>query len=291
MILTAQHILGARILIVDDQPANVSLLEDMLETAGYTQVSSTTDPTEVCALDEQAPFDLILLDLHMPAMDGFEVMEQLKATHADDYLPVLVITAQPGHKVRALQAGAKDFVSKPFDLLELKTRIHNLLLVRLLYKQLDDYNQELERQVLARTAELRDSEARYKALTELSTDWHWEQNQAGEFTRVSGPVLEILGLAADAKVLEAAVEGTHPDGDASLTDQHGWNMAERADLRARISSRNPFLDVLLTRTMPNGLTQQYRVSGTPVLDNLCNFLGYRGFGVEVQPGVLRAGPA
>ena len=291
MILTAQHILDARILIVDDQPANVTLLEDMLEMAGYTQVSSTTDPTEVFALDQQTPFDLILLDLLMPVMDGFEVMEQLKATHTDDYLPVLVITAQPGHKVRALQAGAKDFVSKPFDLLEVKTRIHNLLQVRLLYQQLDDYNQELERQVLARTAELRDSEARYKALTELSTDWHWEQNQAGEFTRVSGPVLEILGLTADAKVLEAAVEATHPDSDACPTDQHGWNIAERADLQARISSRNPFLDVLLTRTMPNGRVQQYRVSGTPMLDALCNFLGYRGFGVEVDAGVTLAGPA
>jgi CheY-like chemotaxis protein len=281
MILTAQHILDARILIVDDQPANVSLLEDMLETTGYTQVSSTTDPTEVYALDKQTPFDLILLDLQMPVMDGFEVMERLKATHADDYLPVLVITAQPGHKVRALQAGAKDFVSKPFDLLEVKTRIHNLLQVRLLYQQLSNYNTELEQQVQARTAELRESEARYKALTELSTDWHWEQDHEGEFTKVSGPVLEILGLTAEAKVLELAVEATRPDSDTCPTDQHGWNIAERADLQARISSRNPFLDMLLTRALPTGSTQRYRVSGTPMLDAQCNFLGYRGFGVEV----------
>lgn len=287
---SSQNILDARILIVDDQAVNVSLLEDMLATAGYTRVSSTTDPTEVCALDQQTPFDLILLDLQMPVMDGFAVMENLKATHADDYLPVLAITAQPGHKVRALQAGAKDFVSKPFDLLEVKTRIHNLLLVRLLYRQLDSHNQLLEQQVLARTAALRESEARYKALTELSTDWHWEQNQAGEFTRVSGPVLEILGLTADANVLEAAVR-SQPDGDAGPTDQHGWNMAERADLQARISSRNPFLDVLLTRTLPNGLTQQYRVSGSPVLDAQCNFLGYRGFGVEVHAGWGNLRPA
>jgi CheY-like chemotaxis protein len=282
MTLTPQNILDARILIVDDQLANVSLLEDMLETAGYTDVTSTTDPTEVCALNRQTPFDLILLDLQMPVMDGFEVMEGLKASHTDDYLPVLVITAQPGHKVRALQSGAKDFVSKPFDLLEVKTRIHNLLLVRLLYQQLANYNTELEQKVLERTAELRDSEARYKALTELSTDWHWEQNQAGEFIRVTGPVLEILGLTVDAKVLESAVEATHPDSDASPTDQHGWNIAERADLQARISSRNPFLDVLLTRTLPTGGTQQYRVSGTPLLDAQCTFLGYRGYGVEVM---------
>ena len=291
MTLTPQDILDAHILIVDDLPANVSLLEDMLATAGYTHVSSTTDPTVVSELDRQTPFDLILLDLQMPVMDGFEVMERLQASHADDYLPVLVITAQPGHKVRALQAGAKDFVSKPFDLLEVKTRIHNLLQVRLLYQRLENHNQELEQQVLERTAALRDSEARYKALTELSTDWHWEQNHEGEFTRVSGPVLEILGLTADAKVLEAAV-GSHLGGAfGSDTDQQSWNPAERADLQARISSRNPFLDVLLTRTLPNGLTQQYRVSGTPVLDPQCNFLGYRGFGVEVQAGLGNSGPS
>jgi CheY-like chemotaxis protein len=110
MILTAQHIPDARILIVDDQPANVTLLEDMLEMAGYTQVSSTTDPTEVFALDQQTPFDLILLDLLMPVMDGFEVMEQLKATHTDDYLPVLVITAQPGHKVWIFLEGVELFL-------------------------------------------------------------------------------------------------------------------------------------------------------------------------------------
>ena len=283
MTLTPQNILDARILIVDDQLANVSLLEDMLETAGYTNVTSTTDPTDVCALNRKTPFDLILLDLQMPVMDGFEVMEGLKASHIQDYLPVLVITAQPGHKVRALQSGAKDFVSKPFDLLEVKTRIHNLLQVRLLYQQLASYNTQLEQQVLERTAELRESEARYKALTELSTDWHWEQNSEGEFTKVSGPVLEILGLTSD------ALQG--PAGPCTLTNadggdppHQGWNAEERANLHARISSRNPFLDVLLTRTLPTGGTQQYRVSGTPVLDAQCNFLGYRGFGVEVFSG-------
>ena len=282
MTLTPQNILDARILIVDDQLANVSLLEDMLETAGYTQVTSTTDPTEVCALNRKTPFDLILLDLQMPVMDGFEVMEGLKASHTDDYLPVLVITAQPGHKVRALQSGAKDFVSKPFDLLEVKTRIHNLLQVRLLYQQLASYNTQLEQQVLERTAALRESEARYKALTELSTDWHWEQNSEGQFTKVSGPVLEILGLTSDA--LQIPVVPGLASAEGGAPPNQGWNAEERANLQARISSRNPFLDVILTRTLPTGGTQQYRVSGTPVLDGQCNFLGYRGFGVEVFSG-------
>ena len=129
-------ILAARILIVDDNASNVELLHAILESAGYTCVTSTQISTEVCALHQAHAFDLILLDLQMPGMDGFEVMEGLKAIEADGYAPILAITAQPGHKQRALQAGAKDFIAKPFDLIEVQTRIHNMLEVRLLYKQL-----------------------------------------------------------------------------------------------------------------------------------------------------------
>ena len=143
MMLTATEILNASILIVDDQESNVSLLEQLLGEAGYTCVASTMNPQEVCALHRKNHYDLILLDLQMPGMDGFQVIEGLNTYDADAYLPVLVITAQPGHKLRALQAGAKDFISKPFDLVEVKTRIHNMLEVRLLYKKLDNYNKVL----------------------------------------------------------------------------------------------------------------------------------------------------
>src|SRR3984893_3328156 len=132
MISTAD-ILNARILIVDDLEANVRLLEQMLGGAGYTCIASTRDPNEVCSLHRKNRYDLILLDLLMPGMDGFQVMEDLKSIEKDDYLPILVITAQPGHKVRALQAGAKDFISKPFDLAEVLTRVRNMLEVRLLH--------------------------------------------------------------------------------------------------------------------------------------------------------------
>src|SRR5277367_3038269 len=140
--------LDASILIVDDQDANVKLLERFLAEAGYTSVTSTTDPREVVALYRVHRHDLILLDLQMPEMDGFEVMEGLKADAAADYLPVIVLTAQPAHKLRALQAGARDFISKPFDLLEVKTRIQNMLEVRLLYKKLENYNKVLEQRML-----------------------------------------------------------------------------------------------------------------------------------------------
>ena len=130
--LASSDILKADILIVDDQEANVSLLEEMLRGAGYLSVASTRNPHQVCELHRQHRYSLILLDLLMPGLDGFAVMEALKAVETQGYLPVLVQTAQPEHKVRALKAGAKDFVSKPFDLVEVLLRVHNLLEVRLL---------------------------------------------------------------------------------------------------------------------------------------------------------------
>lgn len=271
MTLTATDILNARILVVDDQQANVSLLEEMLASAGYTQVLTTLDPTVVCRMHRDTPFDLILLDLQLPGMDGFQVMEGLKANSEDSYLPVLVITAQPGHKLRALHAGAKDFVSKPFDMVEVKARIHNLIEIRLLYGKLRQQNQELERLVQYRTAELQESEARYRALTELATDWYWEQDHLGNFTKVSGPVLEMLGIRV------AGLDGaTQP----SLSE--GWHEEGRLALQERIESRMPFIDFLLERTRPDGSRQTFRVSGTPMFNNRCDLIGYRGIGLEIR---------
>jgi diguanylate cyclase (GGDEF)-like protein len=123
----------AGILIVDDRPANVLLLKAMLEYAGYTRIDSTSDPRDVVARHRQQRYDLILLDLNMPFMNGFEVLEGLKEVEAGEYLPVLAVTAAPEHKQRALDAGVMDFVCKPFDHTELLARIRNLLEVRLLY--------------------------------------------------------------------------------------------------------------------------------------------------------------
>ena len=192
--IPVSDILSARILIVDDQPANVRMLERVLGETGYTHIASTTTPQEVCELHRKSSYDLILLDLQMPGMDGFQVIEALKTNQDDPYLPVIVLTAQPGHKLRALKAGAKDFIGKPLDLTEVRTRIHNMLEVRLLYRQLARQNEHLEETVRVRTAELRESESRYRSLTELATDWYWEQDESGAFTKVSGPVLAMLGI-------------------------------------------------------------------------------------------------
>jgi serine phosphatase RsbU (regulator of sigma subunit) len=142
--VTAADILSASILVVDDKEANVRLLEGMLRVAGYTSVTSTFDPHQVCELYRRHRYSLILLDLQMPGLDGFQVMKALKEIEGDGYLPVIVITAQPAHKLRALEAGAKDFVSKPFDLAELRARVHNILEVRLLHLETRRYIRELE---------------------------------------------------------------------------------------------------------------------------------------------------
>jgi len=277
MKLTKEDILNASILIVDDQEANVLLLEQLLSEAGYTNVHSTTNPVEVSALHRKNYYDLILLDLQMPEMDGFQVMECLKTNNQDSYLPVIVLTAQPGHKLRALQTGAKDFISKPFDIVEVKTRIYNMLEVRLLYKKMENYNKILEETVQERTAELRESEARFRSLTELASDWYWEQDQDGKFTKVSGPVLEMLGIQVDSLV-ENSLAGTAQ----STPDINGWNETERNELQNIIAARQPFIDFSFSRISPEGIPQFYRVSGEPMFDQSSRFIGYRGIGIQCK---------
>jgi PAS domain S-box-containing protein len=268
--ISEQDILNAGILIVDDQQSNVQLLEEMLRDIGYLRVTSTIDPYAVCELHRKNRYDLILLDLQMPDMDGFQVMEGLKDIETEGYLPVLVITAQPSHKLRALAVGAKDFVSKPFDLVEVRTRIHNLLEVRLLYRKLENYSKVLEQTVLERTAELRESEARFRRLTELSSDWYWEQDEDGHFTKIFGPVLEMLGIQVD-----DALDNTRDDQGAR------WNVTERKILEANLSARRPFLDFVYSRTNPDGSKQYLMVSGEPMFDSSGRFTGYRGIGKDV----------
>jgi PAS domain S-box-containing protein len=268
--LEAREILNASVLIVDDLEANVMLLEQVLRNVGYTNITSTQNPRAVLELHRANRYDLILLDLQMPEMDGFQVIEALKEIETGGYLPVLVITAQPGHKLRALTAGAKDFVSKPFDLVEVQTRIHNMLEVRLLYRKLDNHNKVLEQTVLERTAELRASEARFQRFTELSSDWYWEQDADGKLTQISGPVREMLGLGEDGA-------------------GEGWNPQQRAVLDENIANRQPFLDLIYSRTRADGSTQYLQVSGEPMFDASSRFTGFRGVGMDVTERMQRAG--
>lgn len=270
--IAENEILAAKILIVDDQQSNILLLEQLLDDAGFTGVTATSEPQQVCELHRNNRYDLILLDLQMPEMDGFQVIEALKTNSVDSYLPVIVLTAQPGHKLRALLAGAKDFIAKPFDLVEVRTRIRNMLEVRLLYRKLEAYNQSLERLVEQRTAQLRESEARFRSLTELASDWYWEQDEAGAFTKVSGPVLEMLGIRVEPFADEPA---------ADSGSDSGWDEAERAIFRAKIEAREPFLDFVFSRRNADGTFRRFQVSGEPMFSHDCRLIGYRGIGVEL----------
>ncbi|MES2150861.1 MAG: EAL domain-containing protein [Pseudomonadota bacterium] len=164
--ITESDILNAKVLVVDDQAVNVQLLEYLLGSSGYTRVSSCSDPRQVLELHRRERYDLILLDLHMPAMNGFEVMEALKPIETGGWLPVLVVTAEPEQKLAALEAGARDFVGKPFDPVEVLTRIRNMLEVRLLHQESRNYGARLEQTVRERTAELQ----RFRSAMDATAD-------------------------------------------------------------------------------------------------------------------------
>ena len=201
MIVSDRDILTASILIVDDQESNVALLEQMLSGAGYASVASTMDPHEVCELHRKNRYHLILLDLLMPGMDGFQVMEGLKGIEIDGYLPVLVITAQPGHKLRALKAGAKDFISKPINLAEVLTRVYNMLEVRLLHIETKNNGKVLE-QTVARLKEVERLKNGFLSTVshELRTPLTSIRGSlgllaSGAVGALSGEVLEIVAVA------------------------------------------------------------------------------------------------
>jgi diguanylate cyclase (GGDEF)-like protein/PAS domain S-box-containing protein len=211
--INSSAILGSKILIVDDQPANVQLLEMMLEKAGYHRLTSTMDPASVCALHGQNKYDLILLDLHMPHKSGLEVLAELNQIEPDGYLPVLVITAQPSQKLPALQAGAKDFISKPFDRAEILTRIHNLLEVRLLHEQAKAHGKQMEDEVQARTAELRQTEELFRQLATNIPEALWIRDVEKKTIQYVNSAWETLcGMtAAPGDAVDKIYQAIHPD--------------------------------------------------------------------------------
>jgi putative two-component system response regulator len=150
-----KNLKNAKILIVDDLVSNIDVLKGLLEMEGYENIESIIDPRECAGLVKKFDPDLILLDLMMPHMNGFEVMDQLRedrknSLNPNKYIPVLVLTADitPDAKHRALSGGAKDFLSKPFDLIEVSYRIRNLLETQFLYQQLKLQNKNLEDKVV-----------------------------------------------------------------------------------------------------------------------------------------------
>ncbi len=219
----AAELAESRILIVDDESANIRLLGRILERAGYRNVATTTDPLEAIDLFESFEPDLVLLDLNMGPLDGFGVMERLRAWITDDvYLPILVLTADmtPEARQRALSEGAKDFLTKPFDAEEVLLRIRNLLSTRLLHLRLLDQNAALEEGVRARTREL--EEARIEILECLGRAAEYRDDATGEHIRrvgeLSGQIALELGMPpAEAEELGRAAT-LHDIGKIGIPD-------------------------------------------------------------------------
>lgn len=199
MVDLGKKIYMANILIVDDQIVNIKLLERILRQAGYSNIFSTIDPRQAINMFNEHDIDLLLLDIRMPHMDGFEVMDKLKEEVPEehyDYLPVLVLTAELTSETRskALSAGAKDFLTKPFDQLEALQRIQNILEVRLLHKQVLRQNLELESRVKERTQELEDS--RFEIIRRLGLAAEYKDNETGNHVLRMSMFSQMLAIAA-----------------------------------------------------------------------------------------------
>jgi len=217
------QVLGARILIVDDQAPNVRLLQRLLQASGYREIRTTTDPRSVLALYGELRPDLLLLDLHMPYKNGYTILKEL-ADHlaAERYLPVLVLTADSMTEARqkALAMGAKDFLAKPFDIVEVVLRIRNLLETRFRYLHLEQQTRDLERQVQARTREL--EEARHEILDRLALAADYRDDNTGEHTRrvgqISGLLARAVGLGRSQVELIRRAAPLHDVGKIGIPD-------------------------------------------------------------------------
>ncbi|CAG7633072.1 Cyclic di-GMP phosphodiesterase response regulator RpfG [Paenibacillus solanacearum] len=218
-----QWIKSAKFLIVDDQEFNISLLERILRRAGFTGLHSTTDPARLAVLYNEIQPDIILLDLHMPEMDGFAALQLLREwKQADDYLPVLVLTADVTQeaKQKALHEGASDFLTKPFDRTEVVLRIHNLLNTRFLHLQLQKQNQLLEERILERTKEL--EHAKFEILELLGRTAEYRDDETGQHTqrvgKMAGKIALALGLPEHEAELIQLATPLHDIGKIGIPD-------------------------------------------------------------------------
>lgn len=212
----------AKILIIDDERANVQILERLLKGSGFQSIMSITDGHEAVSIYHEYRPDLILLDLKMPNCDGFEVMANLKKSVSNDYLPILILTAQRDQptRLRALESGAKDFLNKPFDLSEGLTRICNMLEVRLLHNQVRDQNKSLEEKVHLRTLEL--EETRMDIIHRLGRASEYRDNDTGmhvvRMSQICGQMARYLDMTERECQLLLLASPMHDVGKIGIPD-------------------------------------------------------------------------
>lgn len=291
MINTA--LITLRILIVDDQPSNVLLLESILQEEDYTDYRSITDSRQALPVYLEYQPDLILLDLQMPYLDGFDVMNQLRArVPPGAFLPILVLTADitPEAKRQALAEGAMDFLTKPFDQTEVVLRIRNLLQMRALHLQLQDQNQLLEQKVQERTAEL--EETQIEILERLALAAEYRDDDTGEHTKrvgqMSAQIAKALGMSSAEVELIRRAAPLHDVGKIAipdsvllkpgkLTPDEFEIMKTHTALGAKMLSGGQF--PLLQRAEEIALTHHERWDGT-------GHLGLQGKGIPIAGRIV-----
>jgi putative two-component system response regulator len=213
---------NARILIIDDEPANLMLLTKLLARQGCTQLTTAVDPRQGIAIQARQAHDLILLDLRMPYMDGFEVLHALRSMNPDDAPPVLMLTAQPDlpTRLRALDSGARDFITKPFETLEVLSRIRNMLEMRLAQTRLRRHNEALEEMVRARTCEVTDT--RLEVVRRLGRAAEYRDNETGlhilRMSKISANLARHAGLAESECELILNASPMHDIGKIGVPD-------------------------------------------------------------------------
>lgn len=213
---------AGKILIVDDNMANVKLLEKILMIDGYIDIIHTTDSRQVENIYNKEQPDVILLDLHMPYVNGFEIMEKFNERGTEDYLPIIVITAQNDHESfkKALELGARDFIGKPFHFEEVFLRVKNMLEVRLLHKKARFHNEQLEKQVKERTNEL--EESKRELIRRLGLVATYRDNETGfHLARMSllvGELAKEIGLSPKEVELLQHASTMHDIGKIAISD-------------------------------------------------------------------------
>ena len=235
--------LHAKILIVDDEQANLALLEDILDNEGCTQFKSVQDSRKAFDLYKEFLPDLVLLDLNMPHLDGFQIMELLKEFEKNSYAPILVLTAQSDRntRLRALAAGARDYIEKPFDITEVVQRISNMLEIRLLHNQVRNQNVALEDKVRERTKEL--EKTRHEAILRLGRAAEYRDNETGmhviRMSRLSAKLAMEIGLNYEECQLMLQASPMHDVGKIGIPDQILLKPGKLNDKEWEIMKKHP----------------------------------------------------
>lgn len=274
-----EWIKAAAILIVDDNPTNVRILERLLSANGFTNVTSTTDPYEGLELHESLSPDLLLLDLHMPTLDGYSVMDRVrKRLTSDAYFPVLVLTADATSeaKLRALSEGAEDFLTKPFDHSEVLLRVCNLLKTRYLYVQLGLNNLRLETRVEERTRDL--EEARVEVIDRLALAAEFRDDDTHQHTQrvaeTCAAVARSLGLNPSYIEMLKRAAPLHDVGKigisdtillkpGKLTDEEFENMKTHTTIGAQILSGSKVGFLMLAEEIAVSHHERWEGKGYP----------------------------